>query len=369
MKKIFVLLSMIVIFIFYPLKIFAEQQFTEEKMEQMTPLPGLRSAVSNLPDISVIGDFYYRLTNDKNDAENGILIIRSIETAFQGYIYPDIRGDVFLELHKHGEAIEPEICEAKVNFQKLFHNLSLEVGKVRVNFGKVNRIHQHHRNFYDQPQVISSFFGRHGLVAEGANFSYLLPLPIFFQVDLGIWNIPKGHQHHHGEGQEEFSLVDKTYTNKIWLSLPIKNSELEVGINYLFSHGPHYSEHKDEVQICGLDLTHRSFFTRNRSALFTAEIFKLIRHLEEKTIERFGYFVFANFRFDKYHTVGARYDNVENVEDGIRGYSASLVFSKNLTETTCLRAQYTYTFENPKDTHQFVLQLIFGIGPHSHLLE
>jgi hypothetical protein len=363
MKKFFIILFILSI----SLNLFA-QEFKEEKMTQQTPPPGMRGVVPNLPDISVIGDFHYKLSTDKEDNTKDKLVIEEIETAFQGYLYPNIRADVFLAIHKHDEHVKPEISEAKVSFQKLIHNLSLEVGKIHVNFGKLNKIHQHHRNFYDQPVVLTNFFGEHGLVAEGFNFSYILPLPLFLQIDLGFWNIPL--LHHDEESQHnEFSLVDKTYTNKIWISVPIKTSELEIGLNSLLSNGPHYQEHKDEVKIFGIDLTFRSFFTRNRKFLFTTEVYKLLRDLEDSSKERFGYFVFTNYKFNKYDSVGLRYDDAEEVVEGLRTNSLSAIYTRSLTETTALRTQYTYFFDNPKDVHQLVFQLVFGIGPHSHLLE
>lgn len=345
------------------------QEFKEEKMIQQTPLSGMRGVVANLPDISVTGNFYYKFSTDKEDTIKDKLVIEEIETAFQGYLYPDIRADIFLAMHKHEEHIEAEMCEAKISFQKLIHGLSLEVGKIHVNFGKLNKIHQHHRNFYDQPLVLTNFFGQHGLLAEGLNFSYILPLPLFLQIDLGFWNIP---QHHHVEEHHEhheFSLVGKTYTNKVWLSFPIKTLELEIGLNSLLSNGPHHHEHKDEVKIFGLDLTLRSFFTRNRKFLFTTEVYKLIRDLEDNSTEKFGYFVFTNYKFNRYDSIGLRYDYAEDVIEDLRTTSLSAIYTRSLTETTAIRTQYTYFFDNPKDIHQLVLQIVFGIGPHSHLVE
>ena len=357
------------IFLITFLNLFAEE-VKEEIIAKPTQLPGMRGVVPNLPDISVVGNFYYKLSTDKEDETKDKLVVEEIETAFQGYIYPNIRADVFLAMHKHDEHVEAEICEAKVYFQKLIHNLSLEVGKIRINFGKLNKIHQHHRSFYDQPLVLTNFFGEHGLVAEGVNFSYVLPLPLFLQIDLGAWNIL--HHYHHDENELrhlEFSLSDKTYTNKIWLSIPIKTSELEIGLNSLLSNGPHYKEHKDEVKIFGIDLTLRSFFTKNRKFLFTTEVYKLIRDLEDEKIEKFSYFVFTKYKFNKYDSISLRYDDAENVVETLRTNSLSAIYTRNLTETTALRTQYTYFFDNPKDVHQFVVQIVFGMGPHSHLLE
>ena len=65
--------------------------------------------------------------------------------------------------------------------------LSGEIGKIHVNFGRLNRIHTHHRPMVDQPPAITNFLGEHGLVGQGGTLVYLLPLPVFVQIEGGAW--------------------------------------------------------------------------------------------------------------------------------------------------------------------------------------
>ncbi|MBU0700301.1 hypothetical protein KKE26_03260 [bacterium] len=114
------------------------QGFAQETEEMTTPAApqGLRGVPSNLPDISVTGDIMGLITGDKENKDRNTIHIREIELAFQGYIYPEMRADVFLAMHRHGDHVEPEICEAYVSFLQVIGGLSLQIGKPHINFGK-----------------------------------------------------------------------------------------------------------------------------------------------------------------------------------------------------------------------------------------
>jgi len=369
--------------------IFTNSLFTEEKflegvaMTSPAGLPGMRGIPSDIPDISVVGDFYGKVSNDETDIERNKLTIREIELALQGYIYPEMRADVFLAMHKHEDHIEPEICEAKVSFLKLFDNFSAEVGKIHINFGKINKVHQHHRPYVDQPQVITNFFGDHGLVGEGAVLSYLFPLPFFAQIDIGAWRIP-AHSHESEESncENEFGLADEVYSCKLWSSFPTsEKSELELGLSGATGKGSGYTHHKDEAKVTGLDLTYKLWPSAHTRLIFQNEILYLVRNIPTGEIKRSGFYSYLGYRFNKYWSSGLRYDDAEDafphaddsgnlsVNVSERTKSASAIVTRDLTETTQLRLQYKYYFEGPKDVSEGYLQITFGIGPHSHLLE
>ncbi len=334
-----------------------------------TPLPGMRGTPNNLPDISVIGDFYSAFSKDYSE----IVTVRSIETAFQGYIYPEVRSDIFLALHRHEEALEFELCEGYVSFLKLFGKLSAEVGRRHVEFGKVNKIHQHHRPYFDQPIVITNYLGEHGLVGDGLNLKYLLPLNFFAEVSFGGWEVPKAHTHQQEteETHQHSNFInDRVYTSKIWFGFPLaKVSELELGFNYLLGKGPHYIEHKDEISIFSAEVNYKWIFSTYRNLTLQSELFWLTRSVPVETFKRFGGYLFTNLQLSKYWSLAARYDYVElpNPEEINITQALSLIVTKNLTETTLIRGQYTYDITESE--HKGVVQFVFGIGPHSHMLE
>lgn len=365
------------VFIFIILLIFFAN-FTFSQEEQPTPLPGMKTTASNLPDISFVGDITGKLNDNKTDEERNKILIREVELALQGYIYPEMRADVFLAMHRHGDETVAEICEGYASFLNLGKGFSLKAGKIHTDFGKINKIHSHHRPYADQPQVITNFLGEHGLVGEGAVLSYLLPTKKFMQLDLGTWYAESHHHHNEEEEekeQEEFSLADKIYTTKLWTSYPLTDiSELEIGLNFAKGKGAHFKHHRDNVEVYGIDITYKKWPHAHKRILFQNELFWLKRETPLGKIKRFGFYSFVNYKINKYYDFGIRYDNTEDafphnddVNISEKSEAVSFIATRNLTETTKLRLQYKYQIENRNNS--VYLQLQFGIGPHSHPLE
>jgi hypothetical protein len=367
MKKYFIVLFTIFLFV--------NISFAQTNEEQPTPPPGMRTTTSNFPDVSFVGDITGKLSDDKNDEERDKILVREVELALQGYIYPQMRADMFLAMHRHNEETVAEICEGYASFLNLGKGFSLKVGKIHVDFGKINKIHSHHRPYADQPQVITNFLGEHGLVGQGAVLSYLLPTKKFLQLDLGTWYV-EGHHHEEEEPEcTEFSLADKVHTAKLWNSYPLTDiSELEIGLNFAKGKGAHFKEHKDNAEVYGIDLTYKKFPHAHKKILLQNEFFWLKREVPLGKIKRFGFYSFANYKINKYYEFGIRYDNTEDAfphQDSVniseKSETVSFIATRNLTETTKLRLQYKYDIENRNNTTY--LQLQFGIGPHSHPLE
>lgn len=335
-----------------------------------TPLPGMRGTPSNLPDISIIGDFVGKISNIKDDNDKNKILVREIELAMQGYIYPEMRADVFLALHRHGDHFEPEICAAHVSFLRIVEGLSLNAGKIHVDFGKINKVHQHHRPYTDQPSALTNFLGPHGLVGEGASLGYLFPLPFFAQIDIGAWWLPSKHKHEEcGAEIEEFSLADKVYSSRLWTSFLLSDlSELEIGASAAIGKGLHHSEHQDEVKIFGSDITLKLWPSAYERLIFQNELFHIIRKVPVGELKRYGLYNYIGYQPSRYWSLGFRHDWSENVfPDYQNSRRLSGIITNHLTETTKIRFQYSYNMALKR--YEAYLQLVFGIGPHSHILE
>lgn len=325
-----------------------------------------------LPDISVIGDITTKFSTDENDITRDKITFREVEVAFQGYLYPEIRTDIFLALHRHQNNFVAELCEGYVNFLKTLPGLNLKVGKIHIDFGKINKVHSHERPYTDQPIVLTNFFGEHGFVGEGVNISYLFPLPFFVQLDFGRWFVPSVHHHEEeteeGEAQE-FNLANNVTTTKLWASVAIaQDSELELGFSGAIGNGSHYVEHQDDVQLFCADLTYKWWITTYQKIILQTEIFNILRVVPVGELSRNGYYTFVGYQINKYWNFGFRYDWSENVfPEKVTSSKISTVVTKNLTETTKLRLQYNYNIES--QIQEGFLQLVFGLGPHSHPLQ
>ncbi|MBI4676278.1 MAG: hypothetical protein HY748_01710 [Elusimicrobia bacterium] len=357
-------------------------------MEAAAPPQGMRGRPLNLPDISIIGVVDGHLTDDRSDAYRDRLEFREVELALQGFIYPQMRADVFLALHKHEDEYDAEICEAKAGFLRLAEGLSAEVGKIHVNFGKLNKMHTHHRPMIDQPQALTGFFGDHGLIGQGGTASYLFPLPFYLQAEGGVWRAPAHHHHAEGaaevadlsgntvnaavyEESEEFSMSGELFTGRLKASFaPTAKSELEIGTSLAAGHGSHYTHHKDKAMVSAVDLTFRVWPSSYAKWTLQNEWLHLSRKVPPGNLERDGFYSYLSYRFDKHLDLGGRFDYAEGawpVRSFERSFSA--IAGYHLTETSAVRLQYKVRGMDDKTVHEGWLQLAFGLGPHSHELE
>lgn len=362
--------------------------FTTGRMEAAAPPRGMRGKPINLPDISAIGVLDGHFSDDHEDSTKDKLEVREVEAAFQGYLYPEVRADLILALHKDGSKYEAEICEAKASFLRIREGLSAELGKIHVNFGKLNRLHTHHRPMIDQPPVLTNFFGDHGLIGQGGAASYLFPLPFYLQAEAAFWQAP-GHKHEATgratvtdtsgndvevpvyEESTEFSLADRVYTGRLKASFaPTEKSELELGTSLASGHGAHFDEHEDQARVYGADLTFKIWPSSYARWTFQNEYMHLTRKVPAGRLQRDGLYSFLNYRWNKYWDTGARFDYAEGAFPSKSIERAgSLLAGYHFTETTRLLAQYKARRIDGRTIHEGWLQLAFGIGPHSHELE
>ncbi|MFC1543308.1 hypothetical protein ACFL4K_02070 [Candidatus Neomarinimicrobiota bacterium] len=326
----------------------------------------MRGTPANLPDVSLVGDITGKLTGDEDDYNRNKILIREIEFALQGYLYPEMRADVFMAFHRHEDQIEAEICQGYASFLNLPGGFGLIVGKKHVDFGKVNKVCQHHVPYVERPLVLSTFFGGEGLEGEGASIDCLLPLPFFLQLGFGTW-IVEGEDE--AEGEEEFGMAGNVHTTRAWMSFPLgASAELEIGGSGAFGNGPQYEENKDDVTVLGVDLTYKAWPTAYQRLTLQGEALFLTRDLPAEKINRIGLYGYLGYRFTKYWDAGILLDWTENADlekDLTKKISAAI--TNHLTETTMVRFQYGYGLDAQQ--HEAIVQLIFGIGPHSHPLE
>ena len=360
--------------------------------EAGTPPQGMRGTPLNLPDVSALGNITGYLSDDKTDTGRNDLGINEVETAFQGYIYPEMRADIILAIHKHDGKYESEICEAKASFLKLAEGLSGEMGKIHLDFGRINKLHAHHLPMVDKPQALVNFFGDHELAGQGGTLKYLLPFtPFYTQVQAGFWTMAP---HEHGvtadypedvltiagstvsvpslvHADAGFSPAGKVYTARLNSSFALADkTELELGVSGLKGRGAHYEEHMDNVEVTGADITLRLWPSAYTKFTFQNEWMHLKREIPVGTFHRDGFYSFLNYRADKYWDFGARFDYAEGAWPAI-SYERSLsgIITRHLTETSYWRLQYKHRNLDGKNVNEGWLQVSFGIGPHSHELE
>src|SRR5438093_392564 len=114
---------------------------------------------------------------------------RNIELAFDGAVDPYFEGfaNIVFKLDNDNEA-EVEVEEAFLQTTSLPFNLQLKAGQFFAAFGRINPTHPHTWDFADAPIVHALLLGADGLRGVGAQISWIVPVPWYSQLILGVQN-------------------------------------------------------------------------------------------------------------------------------------------------------------------------------------
>ena len=337
------------------------------------------SKVTDLPNISVIGNLVGVHSESKKSFD-----VNEIEFAFQHYLYPTVKADVFAALHKEDGKHNFELEESYVTFLDVFGlvapnmpfnpGIKSIVGKKLVGIGKTNALHPEQWVFVDRPIAIKQFFGTdHGLSGEGAQLDYLLPLPFFSQIEVGYWKVAAHEEAHEGEGEGHSEAHGVEYTDnvintRLWNSYSLSDTkEVELGLNYLSSN-TNSTIAVNRQDVLGVDISYLQEMNNSNWLKLQAEYYQA-NYAEENGTERelqTGGYLSSYFKFSKNYQTGIRYgllgkhgDHGESVDQ------ISLILVRQLTETSKFRVQYN---ASEKAENTVLAQFIFGMGPHSHVL-
>jgi len=331
-----------------------------------------------LPDISLIVQATGKLSNDKNDPARQKLELSEAELGVQGYVYPNVKADAFITgSPAEGESFQVE--EAYLTYQGLSKGLNLNVGEKHVSFGRTNLLHRHSWPYTRQPLAITNFVAPESLAGQGFNFSYLLPTnsPLFVQFDAGIWsNGTEGEQADLPEimAGPGANLTDRFQTARLWSGYSVSDSkEIELGASWA---GGKSNEDPDtlavdRVRIKGVDLSYRQFGEGSKRLLLRGEHFWRNGTTDSDNATAKGYYLFGNYRWDKYGSLGLLYDWSEFPQaPDLHESAASLIFTKQFSEQYYLRLQAIHGSRPDDDSfNELWLQWVWGVGPHTHELE
>jgi hypothetical protein len=332
---------------------------------------------TDLPNISVIGNFLGTYSQSEKTFN-----VKEIEFAFQHYLYPSVKVDIFTALHKEASGERNfELEEAYVTFFDMVgvmlpdSNLNIGLGgllgKKLLNIGKINPLHPEQWEYLDRPLAIHQFFGgEEGLSAEGGQLSYLLPLPFFSQMEAGYWT---ANNHEEDIGDEEESMHGIEYTNRLftgrlWSSFSVDDTkELELGLSYLIGNNSAQSE-EDKPEVYGLDLTYTQNIDSNRMLRVASEFYQAkYGHEGDSRANQSGGFLSSFLELNNYYNAGIRYGYLsKHGGEGDLQNQYSFIVSRQLTDTSKFRVQYN-TGDSVETT--LLAQFIFGMGPHAHVLQ
>ncbi|NLB96034.1 MAG: hypothetical protein GX785_10025 [Armatimonadetes bacterium] len=348
-----------------------------------------------LPDISFVGSAIGKLSDDDRDPDRNRLRLDEAEIGIQSYVYPHVRADAFLVAPGH-EEFKLELEEGYLTFEQLPLRLTGHLGKFFVPFGRDNQKHPHSWLYVRRPLVWRNLVTHESLTGNGVVLSWLAPTRsrLFLQLDAGAYT-EAGHSHSHGEDAHSegeahahhahseipegagANFSDKFYTGRLWSGLPIgARGELEFGGSW--AHGtteqiplPSGALGSRSLQLTGLDVSYRAYGKEARRLLLRAEH---LWHRYRSDLGRemtTGYYALVNYRWNKYNDFGVLYDWTEI--PGLHGHhesALSAIFTRQFTEQTYARLQLTRG-DRPgmRNYTEAWLQMVWGIGPHTHQLE
>ncbi len=399
---------------------------------EQDPPPAYSGGGSSLeiPDLSLIVDTKVEWNDlEHDDGNDGKIRLDHVELSLSGTLAPSIRGDfigAFEQEYIDGSSeTEVDVEEAYLTFLDLPLDLQATAGRRLVPFGRLNPVHSHHWPFADTPLVVAELVGDHAWYDDGLTVSWLVPNPadLYIQLSAGVWNGRElGHDHGHeeeahdhgheeedhghahedehehdedhahedehgheedhahedghdheeeGHGEDEHGHAhgdvivwdDSVFTGRLFADLPLSDTlGLQLGASAALDEG-------ERNQLLGSDLVvnwrRPNTYQRVR---WHSEYWQLDDDARDTAPG--GLFSTLQVTLDKHWEVGGRYDWTELLEnDEETEWAGSGFLSYYLTHTTYLRGQYRYReFDDGEEENLFLLQLVWGIGPHSHRL-
>lgn len=153
----------------------------------LSATPKARAGVVN-PDISVLGQPYFRWTDDASDpsAKRATLNQGEVEMVYDSYLNPYAKGFFVTSLSEQGLELEEGYFTL---LRGLPGDLQLKGGKYRANFGKLNVMHPHAVPFAERPRVLIRYLpGEESLDETGLSISGRIPVPGTFSLTAaGDW--------------------------------------------------------------------------------------------------------------------------------------------------------------------------------------
>jgi len=376
------------------------------------------------PDLSIVTDFALVGTNINDKTAQALAVPGYLEESDRG---GKLRGINFnyLEL-AFNAAVDPyfdffgvvtfdpggvDVEEAFIDTRQLPFGFQLRIGKLLSAFGRLNGMHKHFWDFYDQPLVYQAFVGSEGFKNPGLRVSWTAPVDFLLQFNFEVFQ---------GVSSESptFNAVgyDLTATNGTALSSAAPfvpalyvgslKTSFDVG-NHVFLLGASAMYgHSTQTRIDGLptdvafsapgtvlydaELTYKYLISSYRSITWQSEYLGRLSsgdlarasdgiiHAADK--KQGGLYTQLIWRFDEpgRWRVGARFDLLaqnsltidgvgQPLDNMLQRYTSMLEFSP--TEFSRFRLQYDFDRSrtlngSQKNVHEVLLQMNIAVGPH-----
>jgi hypothetical protein len=317
------------------------------------------------PDMSVNGNFL-GIAGKNDHRDQPAFQLSEVEAAFQAVVDPYARADFYLSAGPEGLEVE----EGFITFNTLPAGLLLKAGKMRAEFGKVNRLHTHALAWADRPLVTQNLVGGdEGVSLPGVSLSRLIQNSALFLEATG--------EAYYGTS-EVFASSQRsklTYVGRLRGYRDItEGTNLDMGASY--ANGPsaqapeRFGTADSTTELFGVDATFR--YRPLRRAIYKrfqarTELVWSRPRLNGLVGERaFGYYGSAEYQFARRWYTGARYDrSAQPLDPSLVDTGGSFFMTYWPSEFSQVRGQYRRTnYGDGVKANEFLFQLNFSIGAH-----
>lgn len=159
--------------------------------------------------------------------------LQQAEIGLKGAVDPFVTGEAYLVYFLDAQgASQFELEEAFLTTTALpfgleEHGLQIEAGQFFTEFGRLNPTHPHTWDWMDQPFVLTRLFGGDGARAPGARLGWLLPVPWFAELHLGVQNAA-------GETMVSFRANDEVFAERAIGGRPFNDAGMRSAADLLY---------------------------------------------------------------------------------------------------------------------------------------
>ena len=317
------------------------------------------------PDLSVIGQLQVTAT-DTGVSLNGA----DLELAITGHLNPYARAEVYL--HKHDVESALELEEAVLTIERgLPLGLAARVGRLRPDFGKINREHAHQWPFINAPHAISSFAGPEMWSGTGAELSVLFPVPWYAVISLGTFTNGMSAEAHMHETEHDHSTEESEEHPSFSVRL---GHFFELGsVTHLALGSSYYTVPETEAALFAIDSkmkwkpdTYRGFTLQSEFIMNTHNEAVHEAHEEEAHMEvpEFGLYAYADYQFNRKWNIGLMLDGVKHHEEDTEYTPSVFLGFSPVEESSVLRVVFKNNVHEGNSELLMLTQLIWSLGPH-----
>ena len=392
------------------------------------PPPAARSTAGTFtqnrfnPDLSIIADFAAVGTNVSDQTAQSLAVpgfidqsdrtgksrginFNYLELAFAASVDPYFDFFGVVTFAPDGFDVE----EAYVDTRQLPFGFQLRIGKFLSAFGRLNEMHQHVWDFYDQPLVYEAFMGTEGFKNPGARLSWTAPVDFLLQLNLEVFQgVSDESRTFNAVGYSltatNGSTISSTapyvpalYVGSLKTSFDVGDHVFLLGASAMYGHSTqtHGSPTDAAFNAPGTvlydaELTYKYLISSYRSLTWQSEYLGRVSSgdlvlasdgvIHAASKKQGGFYSQLIWRFDQpgRWRVGARFDLLTQnafTIDGVgqplhnllQRYTAMLECSP--TEFSRFRLQYAYDRSRfldgaQKAIHEVLLQMNIAVGPH-----